>query len=133
MPADRDSFRQEGTSLPKGAGQQLDDALEVAASGPGVSFEATDEFTTDLDQLAAGVEPEQASRDEYAAEFFAPSDFPLRPVTHGASFGPGANGVRTPKVSDRMFLNRIAARIVERKDEVPDEALVWAIRVMQGE
>lgn len=130
MPVD-ESFRQEGTSLPKGAGQQLDAALEVAAAAPEVSVEVTD--ARDLDRLAQGMEPEQTQEDDFASEFFAPSDFPLRPVTHGASFGPGGNGVRTPRVNDRTHLNRIATRMLERKDEVPDEALVWAMRVLQGE
>jgi len=128
--ADTPSFRQEGTELPKGSGQELDAALEVASSGPGTQFAGEDERPVDLDRLAAGLESEALRQDDYSAEFFAPSDFPDRPVTHGASFGPGANEVRTPRMSDRAYLARIATRIVERKDQVTDDALVFAMRVL---
>jgi len=110
-------FHSQGSSeLGKGAGKQLEEGFDYASQGA---------FKEAFGSVSAS--------DPVDEVLFAPTDFPNRPITNGAAFGPGANFVRTPKLSDRAILNRAATRILENKDDVPDDALVWAMRVLAGE
>lgn len=105
-------FRTQGTELPKGAREQLDEAMEFAAEAPGF-----------LDVL-----PDTA--DEFDAVMLAGTDFPERPLTHGAPFGPGANAVPLPRESEQAFLRRIAMQMLEAG--APEDAKLWAARVIAG-
>lgn len=108
-----EQFRVQGSDLPKGSAQSLDEAEDLAASAPAI-------FGT-------------ADRDNVDPVLFSETDFPNRPVTHGAPFGPGDNAVYSPRESERTVLNRIATRIVEQRGSVPETALVWAVRTLAGE
>lgn len=122
-------FRVTGsTELGKGDRQALDEAEDIAASAPELPADVAGQFDmTSLPEITGG------GSEDIDAELFAPTDFPNRPLTHGASFGPGATVSPRPRLSDRQLLARYAERIVEARDSVPEGSLVWAMRVLAGE
>ncbi len=114
-------FRQQGTDLPKGSADQLQEGIRLADLG-----------TFGVGSVAAypggGAEP---NLDPLMAEVFAPSDRPDVPVTEGMSFGPGANYSALPDESEDQFLNRVARRILSTGS--PSEFLQeWAASRLVG-
>ena len=107
-----EGYRAQGSSLEKGAATRLNKGVQDIEQG---------EF-----QAVFGDGPD----DEYDEVLFGPTAFPERPITYGASFGPGTNSVRLPNQTPRDHLLRVAENIVANKDSLPDDALVWAINVI---
>ncbi len=110
--ADLDFHSQGSSEFGRGEGKQIEDGFDFASQGGREVFGAV------------------SAHDPVDDVLFAPTDFANRPITHGAPYGPGANFVRTPKLSDRALLSRAAQRILEHKADVPDDALVWAMKVL---
>jgi hypothetical protein len=123
--ASEPDFAVQGTDLPKGAGKQLQEGYAQAAS--------VEAFRTA--PVNQGVVPtiySDSGGDEYDQELLAPTNFPDRPLTHGAEFGPGADFLPSPRENDSDFMVRIATRMLQQS-YLPDDAKVWAARVLAGE
>lgn len=128
-PVAQPSFAQEGTSLPKGSSTELDEGLDVAASAP----EQPQFDTAQIDESELPEFTGESTPDETDEVLFGPSDFPNRPLTHGVPMGPGANFVVTPRMSDREILARAATSILESRNDLPSEAVLFAARVLAGD
>lgn len=114
-----------GNELGYGEATQLDEAADVASGGPDVPL---DEATQPEGQPAPGVYygNDDDIGDEYDAVLFSPTDQPNVPGDTPWS------GPNTP-LSDQARLFGIAEQIITRRGEMPDEAVLWALRVAAGE
>lgn len=128
-PIEEPGIHQQGTDLPKGAAQDLDEGLDVANAAPDAPGTSTG--TIDESELPEVVGEGGGNEDN--ADLFGPSDFPNRPLTHGVPIGPGQNFTVTPRMSERAVLTQAAQSIVALKDDVPSDAVLFAIRVLAGE
>lgn len=138
MAAEDLEFRVQGSSeLQKGDRKALAEGAAFAAAAPQAKviadeFVTTDPMTTTGEEVMYGgpVGPEVG--DDLDAEFLGPTRYPNRPLTNGAPFGPGADFVALPNESDQQFLGRVAERMLQGGRQVPDDAKVWALRVLAG-
>lgn len=122
-------YLQQGTDLPKGSASELEEGLDFAAAAP--TAPAFDVGAVDESEIPEFVGDVPAG--EVDEEIFGPTDFPNRPLTHGVPIGPGQDFTVTPRTSDRAILARAATRMLEFKDDLPAEALIFATRVLAGE
>jgi hypothetical protein len=113
-PIEEPGFKSQGTDLPKGSAQELEAGLDLAAAGGAATI---GDFTDQPDEF-----------DDFA---FEPTWFPQRPLTHGASFGPGANTVATPPRNEDDMLDDIAAEMIRTGG--PESNQIWAARRLAGE
>ena len=133
--ADELEFRTQGTELPYGARKELarQTAFAEAAAPPSPPAEPRPvaEAVPVEEEPPAMQLVSPAGADELDAFLFAPTDFPDRPLTDGAPFGPGRNELVLPQEDERAFLHRVARRMLEEPG-VPEDAKVWAARVIAG-
>lgn len=130
MASDDLEFR----GLPYGGGVQTQEGQAFAAAaddGPPDTEVLSGDATADPEQAFVNLAAD-AGGDELDAELLAPTDFPDRPLTHGAPFGPGSNFVRLPHETEQGFMHRIATSVLERSGEMPDDLKIWALRVQAG-
>lgn len=127
-------FRVQGTDLPKGSSQQLEEGYAFAGPPEAQETDAATYEPGEEDLLAEeAFFTDEAATDELDEQLFSPTDHPERPLTHGAPFGPGADFVASPLTSEQDHMNRVAQRVLEAGRQVPDDALLWATRVLMGE
>jgi hypothetical protein len=117
----------EGSAIPQGGGQQLEEAFDIEAD--------TDEFGEELDEDDFEDVEDEADFDMGTptgtdALLFGPSNRPFEPLTAGASFGPGPD--RTTRLNDDALVQRFADEMAARPD-APEEITRFAERVRRGE
>lgn len=131
-PIAEPSFRSQGTDLPKGSSEQLDEALDVAANAP--QFAPFGAPTAMVDESEIPEFSGEVANDEIDDVIFGETTmFPNRPVTHGVPMGPGADFTIPPRMSDRAILTEAARRILELRSDVPFGAASFAARVLAGD
>ncbi len=143
-PADP-QIKAEGSSLPKGAATQINEATDaVAATAPVAPVQEMDTAPEVPISVAFEGEPEGGAGvpfdDEEDLEplgededlIFGPTDIPDEPPTAGMSYGPGGGEFRLPGESPDRFLDRMAAKIAALPEASPD-AKLWALRRLAGE
>jgi hypothetical protein len=126
--ADEPTYRVGGsTELEYGDRSALQKATS-AAGEPMTLPEVTDAAPTSgiAFEPDTGGEPDP----DVDAALFAPTDFPDRPLTHGMSFGPGANVSPNPDETEDQFMHRFAIRTLEV--DAPEENKIWAARRLAG-
>lgn len=112
-PISEPGFHSQGTDLPKGSSEQLDQGLAFAAQGGN----QLQQYTDQPDEL-----------DDFA---FQQTWYPQRPLTNGVSFGPGANTIANPPQNEDDMLNDFAVETIRTGG--PESNQMWAARRLAGE
>lgn len=122
----------EGSSIPKGGDQQLEEAFDIEAVS---EDEFEDDFGEEMDEDDFEDVEDEADFDLGApsgndALLFGPSNRPLESLTAGAPFGAGPD--RATRLDDDTLVRRLVDEMAARPD-APEEVKNFAQRVRRGE
>lgn len=135
--AEETDFAVQGSELPKGAGQQLAEAAELARAFREGSEPQMEPQAPAMVEVGSATEPMQPVYadvdDELDSELLGPTDFPGVPLSAGADYGAGSRFTRLSSESDDEFMGRIARQMLMAGRSVPEDARVWAARTLAGE
>lgn len=108
--------------LPQGGAKQLNQSAEMIP-------EMSD---AEINLLGDDQPQPQGQVTAFDDILFGPTDHPNEPITHGASFGPGANTIRNGPETNKEFLARTAYQLANSPSASP-RVRAFAVRIARGE